>query len=173
MAKIVLTDTERLLLANQYEILGLLKQDKSYSQTAENLRNGHKWLYEQHATTISDNLPDAQAERVLSILNIYKDLKDSYQKLSDKSGIEPHLVTFLGFDGNNEADLRIFTQALTENGNYSETIGKTAPNSHMPTTDIYNKMIDAWQKIGKLEYPLSRDQIMSILGDRIHASDCK
>ncbi|ANQ84338.1 hypothetical protein dqs_1284 [Azoarcus olearius] len=130
-------------------------------------------MYEQHATTISENLPESQVEHVLNILGIYSDLRDSYQSLSDKSGIESHLVTFPGFDGNNEAELLHFAQALSTNGNYSETIGKTARNSHMPTTDMYNRMIDAWEKLGKPRYPLSREQIMNILDARIHPSNRK
>ncbi len=173
MTKIALTDAERLLLANQYEILALLKEDDSYAKMAQNLRDGHKWLYEQHATTISENLPDTQVEHVLSILGIYSDLKDSYQKLADKSNIESHLVTFPGFDGNNEAELLHFAQALAANGNYSETIGKDAKNSHMPTTDMYERMIEAWEKLGKPRYPLNLEQITSILDARIHPSNRK
>jgi uncharacterized protein YfbU (UPF0304 family) len=64
MARVQLTDAERLLLANQYEILGILHKQESYLRAAANLRDGHKWLYEQHVTEISDNLPDEEVEYV-------------------------------------------------------------------------------------------------------------
>ena len=35
------TDTERLILANQYEILGKLNSDEDYLKLAENLKDGH------------------------------------------------------------------------------------------------------------------------------------
>ena len=40
-----LTDTERLILANQFEILGKLKSDDGYIELADNLSKGHVWLY--------------------------------------------------------------------------------------------------------------------------------
>jgi len=168
MATLELTDVERLLLANQYEILGLLKKDDGYVRMAENLRDGHKWIYEQHATRISENLSDAEAEHVLEILGIYSELRDSYNKLTDKSGIDEHLVVFPGFDGNNESELLSFSRALSQNGNYSETIGKDAKNSHMPTTGMYRRMIAEWKSMGQPRYPLSKAQIVQIVEARVH-----
>ena len=173
MAKLQLTDVERLLLANQYDILGLLKKDDSYTKMAENLRDGHKWIYEQHATQISDNLSDEDAEHVLTILGVYSDLRDSYNKLTDKTGIDEHTVTFPGFDGNNEAELLHFARALSKNGNYAETIGKDARNSHMLTIDIYRRQIAEWKNLGSPRYPLSKEQISKIIDARTHPSNRK
>lgn len=170
MATLDLTNTERLLLANQYEILGLLKQDDTYTQMASNLRDGYKWLYQQHATRIEDNLSDEDTEHVLTILGIYSDLRDSYKQLSDKSGIDERDVVFPGFDGNNEAELLGFAGALSKNGNYSETIGERAKNSHMPTTEMYRRQIGQWKELGSPRYPLSKAQILSIIAARTHPS---
>ena len=173
MAKLQLTDIERLLLANQYDILGLLKKDEGYTKMAENLRDGHKWIYEQHATQISDNLPDDVAEHVLTILGVYSVLRDSYKQLSDKSGIDEHAVTFPGFDGNNEAELLHFAHALSKNGNYAETIGKDARNSHMPTTDMDRRQITEWKNLGSPRYPFSREEVLKIVDARTHPSNRK
>lgn len=173
MAKLQLTDVERLLLANQYDILGLLKKDNGYAKMAENLRDGHKWIYEQHATQISDNLSDEDAEHVLTILGIYSDLRDSYKQLSDKSGIDEQAVTFPGFDGNNEAELLHFARAVFENDNYAETIGKDARNSHMPTTDIYRRQIAEWKNLGSPQYPFSKEQVLKVIDARTHPSNRK
>lgn len=165
MAKIALTDTERLILANQYEILSLLKSDdESYARLAENLRDGHKWIYESKLD-ISDNLSDHDTEHVLAILGIYRDLRDSYGELADKSGIEEHAVTFPGFDGNNESELLVFARALAANGNFHQTIGE-ARNSHSPTRDVYSRMIGEWQRLGKPSYPYTKEQIVTILKAR-------
>lgn len=59
---IELTDKERLFLANQYEILGLLKNEDYYSELAEQLRDGHKWLYEQSFDDISPNFPERKCQ---------------------------------------------------------------------------------------------------------------
>ena len=173
MAQLHLTDVERLLLANQYEILGLLKKDDGYTRMADNLRDGHKWLYQQHATQVSDNLPDEDADHVLTILGIYSDLRHSYNQLGDKTGIEEHSVSFPGFDGNNEVELLHFARALSNNQNFSETIGKDARNSHMPTTDMYRRQISEWKSMGSPRYPLSKEQILRLLDARTHPSNRK
>lgn len=168
MAKLTLTDTERLILANQYEILGLLKEggdSEWYTRLAENLRDGHKWIYQQKLQ-LSENLSDADTNHVLDILGIFSALRDSYKQLADKSGITESDVTFPGFDGNNESELLHFARALSANGNYHETIGQEARNSHSPTRDTYSRMIGEWKRLGSPHFPFTKDQIVQILGAR-------
>lgn len=40
--KLDLTDKDHLILSNQYEILGTLKNEENYLLLAEQLREGHK-----------------------------------------------------------------------------------------------------------------------------------
>ncbi|MCX7208072.1 MAG: YfbU family protein [Proteobacteria bacterium] len=164
MHDINLSKVERLILANQYEILGELRQEEYYSRLAVSLREGHKWLYMKIFDSVSDDLSDADREHVFAILGIYGDMRDSYKELQDKSGIDEHELNFLGFDGNNEVELCSFTDALFENGHFTNTIGRLRKNSHSPTTQIYRRMIQCWQELGKPNYPYSREQITAILG---------
>lgn len=168
MPHLELTDTDRLILANQYEILAILKNDDSYARLAEELRDGHAWLYQQHFDYFSPNMDDEDAKFVLTILGIYSDLRDSYEQLSDKSGIEPHQVKFPGFDGNNEGELLSFARALRKGGRFVDTLPEHGKNSHMPTREIYGRMIAEWDKLGKPQFPLSKDQIAEILAARTH-----
>jgi uncharacterized protein YfbU (UPF0304 family) len=163
-----LTAVERLMLANQYEILAQLKKDDSYEDMAKNLRDGHKWIYDQYGQHLSEDLPDHKAQHVLAILGIFSDMSDSYDELTDKSGIDEHRVRFHGFDGNNESELLHFAAALSKNGNYSKTVGTHAKNSHMPTTDAYRRMIAEWERLGKPNYPYSKATIQSITTAYIH-----
>jgi uncharacterized protein YfbU (UPF0304 family) len=162
-----LSNKDRLILANQYEILSMLDKDSGdyYAELAGNLRNGHPWLYRQALRmTLSENLPDEDAEHVLTILGIYSDLRASFKNLEDKSGLNAGDVVFPGFDGNNEVELLSFATALAKADRFTDTIGKHGcPNSHMPTTDRYKKMIERWLHLGKPRYPLSKDQINQIL----------
>ena len=160
-----LSETERLILSNQYEILAHLTKQQSYSRLAANLRDGHRWIYEQ-PLQLSKDLPHQAADHVLTILEIYSALHSSYRVLTDKAGIDEHQLNFPGFDGNNESELLHFAQALSENGNYSDTIGKTALNSHQPTTAAYTRMIKEWRNLGEPDYPYSSDQITRILAAR-------
>jgi len=170
---IELTNAERLLLANQYEILAALNKDDHYSVMAETLRQGHKWLYSQYFDSLSENLPDEKAEHVLAILALYSVLRDSYTELSDKGGVEEHAVQFKGFDGNNESDLLCFARSLIKHDRYSETLGKTARNSHSHTTDIYTRMLDCWDEMGRPDYPLSKEDIQKILAAQVHPDNRK
>ncbi len=166
--RIKLTDTERLILANQYEILSALRDDEDYARMAETLRDGHEWLYSQYFDSLSPNLPSDKAEHVLTILGIYSDLRDSYNEISDKSGIEERLVKFPGFDGNNESDLLSFARALRKHDRFTETLGKDANNSHMPTTEMYRRMIERWRALGEPRFPYSKETILEILAARVH-----
>jgi uncharacterized protein YfbU (UPF0304 family) len=169
MPRVSLTPKDRLILANQYEILGLLTKDAHFTRLAGNLRDGHKWIYEKaHALEIADDLSDETTEHVLSILGIYSDLRDSYKDLADKTGIDERDVLFPGFDGNNEGELLHFAQALSQNGNYTTTIGEHAISSHMRTTQMYQRMIQEWLRLGKPRYPLSKEQVQALLAAKIH-----
>jgi len=172
MRDLNLTDTERLILANQHEILSLLKkEDKDYHlQMSENLRDGHKWLYNQGFDHLSDNLSEEKVNHVLQILGIYSDMQDSYRQLEDKTGIKEGDLKFKGFDGNNECELMHFADALRKADRFESTIGKRAKNSHMPTTDTYSRMIQKWKELGEPHYPYTRETIIAILAEWIHPS---
>lgn len=161
-----LNDKERLLLANQYEILGILKKENEYLLWAETLRAGHQWIYKNFFETISENLPDAEAQHVITILGLYSNLKDSYLKHSDKTDIDVSQLNFPGFDGNNEGELLSFADSLIKHGRFNSTLGEAAKNSHFPTTEMYNRMISCWIDLGKPNYPFSKEQIQKILTAR-------
>ena len=172
MPRLKLTDTERLILANQYEILAALKNDDSYARISEELRDGHAWLYQQHFDYFSSsNMREDDAEFVVTILGSYSDLRDSYEQLADKSGIEPHQVEFPGFDGNNEGELLSFARALRKSERFIDTLPEHGKNSHMPTRDIYGRMIAKWEELGKPHFPLSKEQIAALLSARTHPSN--
>lgn len=171
--EIELTDKDRLLLANQYEILGLLQKDDVYTRMAETLRLGHKWLYSQYFESFSENLSDEMAEHVLDILELYSNLRGSYAELSDKTGIKEDSVQFKGFDGNRETDLLCFARSLIKHDTYVDVLGEKAKNSHMPTTELYTRMLDCWKDIGSPTYPLSKEDILKILAAQIHPDSRK
>ncbi len=173
MAKIKLTDVERLILANQYEILSKLNDDETYATWAETLRSGQEWLYSQYFDHLSPNLPEREAEHVLTILGIFSDLRDSYSQLSDKTGIDSSQVEFPGFDGNNESELLGFARALRKHDRFADIVGEHAKNSHMPTTEMYERMIERWRELGEPAYPYDKKTIEEILAARIHPSNRK
>lgn len=147
--KIELTDKERLFLANQHEILGHLNKDNSdyHFKLAEQLRDGHEWLYSQSFDNFSENLPDDAAELVLNILQIYEMIQDAYDGLSDKSLISEHQIKFPGFDGNNETEFMGFVDALEKDNRFVDVIQTGNRNSHSPKVHVYERMIAKWQAL--------------------------
>ena len=163
MADIKLTDAERMILANQYDILAVLRSDGDYERMAENLRNGHEWLYSQYFDYISENLSEEKAEHVIAILALYEDLRFSYDHLSDKSGIDEESVFFPGFDGNNESDLLSFARGLIKADRFIEVLGEKAKNSHTRTTETYKRMLSHWRALGEPKCPFSKEITQEIL----------
>lgn len=163
MANLKLTDTERLILANQYEIMSLLNKDDHYALMAETLRSGYEWLYRQYFDDLDENLDPEKAEYVLTILGIYGDMHSSFAKMEDKSSLDESQLIFPGFDGNNESELLCFTHALLKHDRFINTIGPAARNSHMPTTQKYRRMIQKWEELGRPHFPYTKDHIIAIL----------
>ncbi|WP_420001764.1 YfbU family protein [Acinetobacter sp. LF10] len=163
--KIELTDKERLFLANQHEILSHLDADNSdyHLKLAEQLRDGHKWLYSQSFDNFSENLSDDDAELVLNILQIYQMIEDAYDGLSDKSLISEHQIKFPGFDGNNETEFMGFVDALEKSHCFTDVIQNGHRNSHSAKVHVYKRMIAKWQEFGE-PYSLTKEQLIEILG---------
>ncbi|MGR2923027.1 YfbU family protein [Acinetobacter sp. 1125_18A] len=157
-----LTDKERLFLSNQYEILGTLKNEEHYLLLAEQLRDGHKWLYQESFNSLCENIPDEDVELVLNILRVFEVLKDSYNALNNKSGISIQDVSFAGFDGNHEPEFIGFVDALNKAHRFSSTIEAGVLNSHTPKADRYRIMIQKWHELDKSNR-LTKDQILYIL----------
>ncbi|KAB0653898.1 YfbU family protein [Acinetobacter bohemicus] len=160
-----LTNTERLILANQYKILSKLSDndyERDYNQQlSDNLLSGHKWLYEDHFQIISDDLADEDTDLVVETLSLYTTLRNNYDDLDDKTVIDEHKITFLGFDGNNESELMTFTKALKENDRFTRIIEKGLTNSHSPMRHKYQTMLNKWKELNKKEI-LTLDELIFI-----------
>lgn len=154
------TDTERVILANQYEILGKLGDEQAYLDLAENLRDGHAWIYNQKIS-VSPIFTEEQSDFVVSILDLYEVIQDSFNALSDKGSLTADRVKFPGFDGNNEGEYMRFFSALVENDQFAHV--KANKNSHMQKVSTYKNMLDKWESLGK-GYKLSLDDIEAIFG---------
>lgn len=167
--RLPLTPFERLTLVNQYRLLAAASKDEreSYLRLADELESGYAYLYSEFPH-LQEELPRDRSDFVVQVLALFDKLKISYQRLTDKSGIKATDVVFPGFDGNNEAELLGFTHALARRGQFLDVLGKEPKNSHMPSVDVYQRMLEGWMAIGRPAAPLSADQIKSILAARVH-----
>jgi uncharacterized protein len=146
-----LTPLERLQLANQFAILEKLdSQEKDhYAMCREVMQSGYTTFYGEVFQGIGDELEQDYCHFVYDVLDMHRDLMGSSDALTEKekTGIDPYLVTFRGFDGNNEIELYGFLKFLKEQGRWSETLEKCGLNSHCPTVERYREMLRIWKPI--------------------------
>lgn len=167
---------KRMMLANQYRILGLLDMDDEgyWRRAAEMVVQG--WPVE--------NLPDVEIIRsylrdaltkedqhfVLDALNVFELLQDGERK-----GFRPkreHATTaFPGFDGNNETKLLSYARHAVENENRFESVKRWSNdfNSHMPTVEMYQRMISAWERMGRPLH-VTEELFDALIDAQIHPS---
>jgi uncharacterized protein YfbU (UPF0304 family) len=163
-----LTLQERLLIANQLKMLEKLYPDEAdyYSKHRKAIENGYKLHYAWLVEHFSDEMTEEECREVLDILDMYRVLTFSYQKLKDKSGIDEQDIRFRGFDGNNETNQYSYVQYFViDLERYNELrYGGEYPNfnSHCLMTEKYRRMLSAW-KIHKDKFELNKKQIKEIL----------
>jgi uncharacterized protein YfbU (UPF0304 family) len=141
-----LTDTERLILANQYEILALLDEQQSYShkRSADALLSGYEYEYDQLDQRLSrggDVLPDEECKFVWRVLGMYDDLQRV--AATADSGIDPKDVVFMGFDGNNETKYMGYAQYIRRDKYRFQVLAVMGEdlNSHMHSLMMYARML--------------------------------
>lgn len=95
-----LTDAERWILSNQHAILAKLDPNESerYEKIREALDNGYELHYRpENITTNPDEImTEEECREVLDILTMFQVLRQSFERLADKSGIEEGAVRFDG-----------------------------------------------------------------------------
>ena len=165
-----LTKQERLLFSNQLMILEKLYPDeaKYYAQHRKSLEDGYSLHYDWMFEHICDELSIDECKQVLHILDMYRAITFSYDKLEDKSAIESLSgLKFRGFDGNYETALMSYTKYFIMDLERFQELkyGQEVPdlNSHTPMLASYLKMLAEWKKFeGGTD--LSADEIKHIIG---------
>lgn len=167
-----LNERERLILSNQYKILSFLDNDnaKEHQNAAEIFEQGYEYLYNEY-THIPPSYSLEESKEVISVLNLYRELNNSYKAAKDKQGLKESDVSFPGFDYNDpkEVKMAIFAQFLTENlGRYNEIKsnlgGDHGWNSHCLMAPRYFKMIEKLDSMTPLANRYySPDQIKEVL----------
>lgn len=164
-----LTDTERIILIRQCNILQLLEEDdhdKEYWDRAiEVLENGYTELYDQYLPHLEKPLPAGVYQFVVDILNTY-DAIDAYKANhpEDTEVAEDNASTFPGFSGNYEIEYLALASffAKTQRWDYLMK-DPTLLNSHSPMVPRYQEKISMWKSYGGLGQTLSREQVLALL----------
>ncbi|WP_146548172.1 YfbU family protein [Rummeliibacillus suwonensis] len=156
---------DRLIIANQYEILSRLTEDPHEKKQFENFRDiftaGFSRYYSLATEYFSDELSDEECKFVIDVLSLYRDLYYSREhSVKAKEVIDEKDVLFNGFDLNDETEVKYlsFYEFLVKQlGRYEEIkelmeSGKIESfNSHGfgPSMRKLKKMIDKRKAILK------------------------
>jgi uncharacterized protein YfbU (UPF0304 family) len=158
---------ERVILANQFEILALVKptEAKYYQYKQRALECGYEGEYEQIAYHFTDGLSAEQCKEVVDILQMHRVLKQEYARLPDKGGVPASAVEFNGFDGNNETVYMGYTRYFCDDptgGRFDELARPDDFNSHREMLPRYRQMLGRWEA-SRNKMDLSLDDIKRIV----------
>ncbi len=166
--KLQLSDVERRILINQYEILAALrpKEADDFNRCAEIIRAGYYEMWDDEAIGwLSDPIPREEMNYVGDVLDMYGWLQSSYDQLpeAEKATIEASEVLFPGFDGNGETEYMGYARFLREKmDRFTSVRALEALNSHCPTQHMYKAMLKVLPKREGVFY-LSASKIRAVL----------
>lgn len=158
-----LSKKERLFLFNQYKILEKLYPEDPglWKEPQAIILSGFAGDYDSLIDSMGNVSAEACSE-VISILQMFRALHDSYERLEDKSGIEKKDVVFDGFDGNEEADHYIYANfVIVEQKKFTE-FNQVKLNSHANRLPGYRQKLSRWKKYDPYN-ALSKEQIQAIV----------
>lgn len=168
---IELTRKERIFLCNQYQIMEMLSQvlEKMGAQTdisaeycrerAKALREGHVLHYDEE--WFLDELDVDGCREVIDILEMFRNLHFTYNKLQNRDGLDDFTFSFSGFDGNNEPGQLFYAMYYIQDlGNYEE-FKKLDLNSHAQFLPSYRRMLAAWKE-SKDRFNLTKEDLLRI-----------
>ena len=167
---------KRLVLMNQYRMLAVLDKDSTehWLKAADMVQEG--WPVESlpdvdiMRSYMRDALTREDQQFVLDALHVFELVQDGI-----KAGYKPareHAITeFPGFDGNNETKLMSYARHVVEGEGRFEYVERSAKdfNAHMPTVEIYQRMISAWERRGRVQQ-VDKALFDALIDAQIHPS---
>lgn len=159
---------DRLIIANQLKILEKLYPEEAsyYAQHRTAVENGYSLHYSWLFENFSDEMTEVECREVLDILDMYRAITFSYERIEDPSGINDSWLKFSGFDGNNESRQFSYVQYfIIDLGRYDELKYEAEYpdfNSHMPTLEKYRRMLNHWSSLNRT-FHLSKTQLTELL----------
>jgi uncharacterized protein YfbU (UPF0304 family) len=167
-----LTIKDRVMLANQYQILARLDESESehYLEKVKILTNGYSYLYDSLKINFCQEMTYDEGKFVFDILALYELIEDVKRKTQHEKIINHRYGYFNGFCGNYETAymslcnffVNVQNKFPTQKKYFSKNDGM---NSHLPMIEKYKKMIDIYSSIRNdaLFYELTVEQTLSIL----------
>jgi len=161
-----LSEKDRLILSNQYEILEKLDPDQAerYQRLREILQRGYSAEYGE-MISLSDPLSTEECKEVSSIIEMHRQLQRCNEVLDPSSRVDPKSLKFDGFDGNEETAYYLYATFLVETLKRWSEFASIELNSHHETLDGYRRMLEQWEA-SESKYKLTASDIGRIVAAR-------
>ena len=164
-----LTESERLLMANQFKILAKLapEQEEDYLQKAEIVEAGYPDLYHELFSGLLEETPSEVCEETHEILTMYRAINNVISQLTDeqKEALNLRAIEFDGFDANHDKHYYFMKFMLEKmDGMYEEYQGMYL-NSHTATSlPRYKRIHEAYRNIIENNgYPLRIEHLPELI----------
>jgi uncharacterized protein len=187
-----LSPQQRLLLAQQHEILAVLRAQDDYESrhhrdVAKVLREGYAGDYGEVFAGIYSEVPRSECKLLWDILDMFRMLEVSINQLAaeDRTALgedSERRLRFAGFDLNDSRESRMlgYVRYLVDHDRWTEIKPQLAEigdegNSHGPRLATYERMLDAYTPIfdqivrGTRGY--SRDDRLLTLNDLMQVAE--
>lgn len=160
-----MTSTQRLILANQYELMALLNpaQAEHFRRLKTIVQCGFAKELQELDKAFS-YLNEDECKAVRDTLEMYHALQVSYNNLADKTTISAHQTKFIGYCAIREKKYCQYVKFLRETEKlYTDVVFHTEDtDAQMCMADKYQKMLAVWRSCPH-EYHLSAEEIRRIL----------
>lgn len=145
-----LSRTDRWVLSNQYRILEALypAEATDLQKVRQALEEGYELEYGSLIQNIYDDrstLSETECRFVIDVMSMFDNLRYAYDHLVDKADIDEAGLKFWGFSGNDESRMLGYARYLRSTRRFeSLPMDREEFDSHMPTLDMYRRMLDAY-----------------------------
>lgn len=157
-----LSETERLILANQYDILSrLAKEDKEkqrFEQNIEILLNGYEILYEELSTSLTGKdhvVTENESKIVHAVLDMFLAIDYAIRNGVNIEGLPQHLLRFHGFSINGESKQLRYAKFISRR--YGDHYQNITEDLWGEKFDVYTALLPGYLKMLD-EYIKSADQ---------------
>ena len=163
---VTLTKVERLLLSNQLKILKALDPHEAdyYETRARALDEGYELHFDELFDYIYDVFPRDKCKWVLQVLQMHRMMWYAWEKYKPED-VPKQDIVFRGFDGNDEGSyygyVVFFIEGLGRFRELRENVAYGDLNSHSPTLDRYQRMLNEWE-LSSDKYNLTIDDLKRI-----------
>ena len=160
-APYTINNANRLILRNTELLLAhcpdLDEEDREYhARNATILEEGFTGEYHHVFAALRPEIPSARCDELFDILDMFRVLRASYNKLSDdeKAEVEERDISFRGFDYSDDEETALpgYVEFLFDDDRYTELKEPLARfsdggNSHHRNLDIYRRMLRCFSQL--------------------------